>query len=238
LRQASSAIETEMNSANDNPIIDGQNCLSYHSGNFLGQYVGVSMDHVRYYLGLMAKHMDVQIALMVAPEFSAGLPASLVGNPARTVNMGLKGLQIAANSIMPLLSFYGSSVADRFPTHAEQFNQNINSQGFNSATLARKSLTALESYLAMALIFGVQAVSLRSARIAASHDPRTVLSPITAALYEAVLAVLGREATADRPLIWDDNEQSLEEMVQRLRWDIAADGRIMDVLGRIVAGII
>ena len=28
-----------------------------------------------------------------------------------------------------LIAFYGQSIVDRFPTHAEQFNQNINSQG-------------------------------------------------------------------------------------------------------------
>ena len=26
------------------------------------------MDHLRYYIGLLAKHLDVQIALLVAPE--------------------------------------------------------------------------------------------------------------------------------------------------------------------------
>ena len=50
------------------------------------------MDHLRYYLGLLAKHHDVQLAFLVTPEFNNGLPASLVGNPDRKVNMGLKGL--------------------------------------------------------------------------------------------------------------------------------------------------
>lgn len=133
-------IETEMNSATDNPLIDVENQASYHGGNFLGQYVGIAMDRLRYYIGMLAKHLDVQIALIVAPEFNHGLPASLVGNQERLVNMGLKGLQISGNSIMPLLTFYGNSIADRFPTHAEQFNQDINSQGFASANLARHSL--------------------------------------------------------------------------------------------------
>jgi phenylalanine ammonia-lyase len=65
--------------------------------------------------------------------------------------MGLKGLQLSANSIMPLLGFLGNSIADRYPTHAEQFNQNINSQGLNSANLARQSITAFQKYMAMAL---------------------------------------------------------------------------------------
>jgi len=102
-RRAVAAIETEMNSASDNPIIDGKGCVSYHSGNFLGQYVGVWMDHLRYYLGLLAKNVDVQIALLVTPEFNGGLSASLVGNRDRHVNMGLKGLQICGNAILPLL---------------------------------------------------------------------------------------------------------------------------------------
>lgn len=54
--------------------------------------------------------------------------------------MGLKGLQLVGNSIMPLLTFYGNALTDCFPTHAEQFNQNINSQGFGSANLARQSI--------------------------------------------------------------------------------------------------
>ncbi|MDK9706166.1 MAG: aromatic amino acid lyase [Desulforhopalus sp.] len=238
LRQASAAVQIEMNSANDNPLIDGDNCLSLHSGNFLGQYVAVWMDHLRYYLGLMAKHMDAQIALLVAPEFNSGLPPSLVGNPGRRVNMGLKGLQIAGNSIMPLLSYYGTPIADRFPTHAEQFNQNINSQGFNSANLARKSVKTLETYMAIALIFGVQGVSLRAAQMrSGNHDPRSLLSPATAALYETVLAVLGHRQTETRPLIFNDDEQSLESMIEILGKDIATDGKTAGAMGRIIAGL-
>jgi len=63
---------------------------------------------------------------------------------------------------MPLLTFYGNSIVDRFPTHAEQFNQNINSQGFNSANLDPRSIELFQQYLALALIFGVQAVDLRN----------------------------------------------------------------------------
>jgi phenylalanine ammonia-lyase len=237
LRLAAAAVETEINSANDNPLIDGDNCLSLHSGNFLGQYVAVWMDHVRYYLGLAAKHMDTQIALLAAPEFNAGLPASLVGNPARKVNMGLKGLQIAANSIMPLLSYHGAPIADRFPTHAEQFNQNINSQGFNSAILARTSVRSLQSYTAMALIFGVQAVSLRAAQMSGSHDPRPLLSPAGAGLYQAVLDVLGHTQLDARPLIWNDDEQSLEVLVEKLTRDIAGEGKTVAAVGDIVAAL-
>lgn len=235
LRQSVSSIETEINSANDNPLIDPENCLSLHTGNFLGQYVAVAMDHLRYCVGLAAKHMDAQIAMLVAPEFNSGLRASLVGNPERKVNMGLKGLQIAGNSVMPLLSYYGAPIADRFPTHAEQFNQNINSQGFNAAVLARKSADALQTYMAIALIFGVQAVSLRAQRMSGSCDPRPLLSPATLPVYEAVVETFGFTPSENRPLIFDDDEQSLEEMVERLTGDIRADGATVASVGRLVA---
>jgi phenylalanine ammonia-lyase len=227
-RAAVAAVETEMNSANDNPLIDGKNCISYHSGNFLGEYIGVWMDHLRYYLGLLAKHVDTQIALLVTPEFNNGLPASLVGNSGRTVNMGLKGLQIAANSIMPLLSFYGNSIADRYPTHAEQFNQNINSQGFNSALLAEKSVDFLRSYLAMALIFGVQAVELRTYLQEGNYDPRPRLSPLTLPLYEAVRTTLATPPNKKKPLIFNDDEQSLELFIATLTGNIVAEGSLIE----------
>ena len=136
---AARQIETEANCANDNPLIDPDSGEIYHTGNFLAQYTGVAMDQLRYHLGLLAKHVDVQIALLMTPEFSGGLSASLVGNQEGGLNVGLKSLQVGGNQMMPLISFYGQSIVDRFPTHAEQFNQNINSQAMNSANLARES---------------------------------------------------------------------------------------------------
>ncbi len=226
LTQIAQQIEVEMNSATDNPLIDGETQVSYHCGNFLGQYVGVAMDHLRYYIGLLAKHLDVQIALLVAPEFNGGLPPSLVGNRARKVNMGLKGLQLAGNSIMPLLTFFGNSLVDRFPTHAEQFNQNINSQGCGSATLARQAVDTFQHYMAIALMFGVQAVDLRTYAVTGYYDARSCLSPATVPLYEAVREVVGRPPSANRPYIWNDDEQPLNAHIARIATDIAASGRI------------
>lgn len=230
-------IEVEINSATDNPLIDVQNQASYHGGNFLGQYVGVGMDRLRYYIGLLAKHLDVQIASLVAPEFNNGLPPSLVGNQERTVNMGLKGLQIAGNSIMPLLTFYGNSIADRFPTHAEQFNQNINSQGFASANLARHSVEIFQQYMAIALMFGVQAVDLRTYATAGHYDARACLSPATANLYLALREVVGQPPTTNRPYIWNDCEQSLDKHIALIAADIAAGGRIVQAVNDILSSL-
>ena len=228
-------IEVEINSATDNPLIDSANQASYHGGNFLGQYVGASMDQLRYHIGLLTKHLDVQIGLLVAPEFNHGLSASLVGNTEYPVNMGLKGLQITGNSLMPMLSFYGNSIVDRFPTHAEQFNQNINSQGFNSATLARRSIEIFQHYLAIALMFGVQAVDLRTYQVAGDYDARERLSPLTRQLYLSVREVLECPPTAERPYIWNDNDQALDQHIARLTLDIATEGRVVEALSPILS---
>lgn len=219
-------VELEMNSATDNPLIDAQEGVSYHSGNFLGQYVAVGMDQFRYYLGLLAKHLDVQIALLVEPAFNGGLPGSLVGNPEKKVNMGLKGLQISGNSIMPLITHLGTPLADRFPTHAEQFNQNINSQGFGSANLARQSVELFEQYLAVALLFGVQSVELRTRKQTDQCDARACLSPATFPLYEALREIVGRPPDSKQPLVFNDDEQSLDVFIAAIVADIRGGGKL------------
>lgn len=230
-------VETEMNAATDNPLIDPETDQYYYCGNFLGQYIGMAMDRLRHYLGMMAKHLDTQIALLVAPEFNNGLSPSLTGNPERRVNLGLKGLQLTANAIMPLILFRGASLVDRFPTHAEQFNQNINSQGFGSANLARESVALYRQYLALSLMFGVQAADLRTQSLCGHYDARQCLSPSTAALYESVLGVVGRRPSPDRPYIRNDNEQSLDTHIRAIAEDIAAEGRIPASMEGVIASL-
>ena len=164
------------------------------------------------------------------PEFSNGLPASLIANPDRAVNVGFKSLQVVNHSIMPLLTYYGTSLADRFPTHAEQFNQNINSQAMGSANLARRSLDLFEHYLANALLFAVQAIELRTQTVEGHYDARRCLSPATARVYEVTRNVIGKPIGGNRPLIWNDNEQSLEPMAERLLTDLRHRGLIVAAL--------
>ncbi|HEU4325463.1 MAG TPA: aromatic amino acid ammonia-lyase [Roseiflexaceae bacterium] len=232
--QVARQVEVEMNSATDNPLIDIDQQVSYHGGNFLGQYIGVGMDQLRHAIGLTAKHLDAQIALLVTPEFSNGLPACLIGNPGRRVNMGLKGLQLTANSLMPLLGFYGNTIVDRFPTHAEQFNQNINSQGFNAANLARQSLDVFRQYLAVALIFGVQAVDLRTFRSFGHYDASATLSDATLPLYQAVRQAVGCPPSPERPYIWDDSDRPLDLDIACISADIAAEGPVFQAIAPVI----
>jgi phenylalanine ammonia-lyase len=219
-------VETEANSATDNPLFDGEGESYYEGGNFLGQYIGIAMDQLRYYLGLTAKHLDTQIAMLVAPEFNNGLPPSLVGNESHRVNMGLKGLQLTGNSIVPELLHLGSPLADRYLTHAEQFNQNVNSLGFGSAKLARRSVELGQQYAAVTLMFGVQAADLRARAEEGHYDGRAGLSPATVPLYEAVYALCGLTPGRERAFVHNDRDQSLDHYIQAIAADIASDGEV------------
>jgi phenylalanine ammonia-lyase len=230
-------IEVEANCANDNPLIDPDSGEILHTGNFLAQYTGVAMDQLRYFIGLMAKHIDTQIALLMTPEFSYGLNPSLVGNMEAGVNVGLKSLQIGGNQMMPLISFYGQSIVDRFPTHAEQFNQNINSQAMNSANLARETLDVLEHYLSVALICGVQAVELRAKLVADSYDARTILSAATVPLYEAARNAAMGPPDAARPLHWNDLDEFIQPKVEGVLADVAARGKIIAAMSGVRAAL-
>ncbi|MCR9201569.1 MAG: aromatic amino acid ammonia-lyase [Planctomycetaceae bacterium] len=217
-------VETEMNSVSDNPLIDAEGGQFYQSGNFLGQYVGMAMDDLRRYLGLLAKHLDVQIATLVAPEFNNGLPASLQGCAEPAYNMGLKGLQITGNSIMPLLTWAANPLVEHFPTHAEQFNQNINGLSWGSASLCWRSVDLFRHYLSVSLLFAVQALDLRAHAVAGHYDGRALLGTLTTPLYEAVCQLVGSTTGPQRPLVKHDADQWLEEYQQALHGDLS-DGQ-------------
>jgi phenylalanine ammonia-lyase len=235
---AARQIVTEANCANDNPLIDADTGEIFHTGNFLAQYTGVAMDSLRYLLGLMTKHLDSQIALLMTPEFSCGLPASLVGSEATATNVGLKSLQIAGNALMPLVSFFGQAVVDRFPTHAEQYNQNINSQAMNAANLARAQMDVLEQYLAAALLIGVQAVELRAKLTRGSYDARCVLSEATVSLYVSVRRAAGGEPRADQPLLWNDFDGFIQPKVEGILNSISSRGAVLEAMGAVMASLL
>ncbi len=89
-------------------------------------------------------------------------------------------------------------------------------------------------YLSQALLFGVQAVELRSRAGGEGCDPRNSLAPLAIPLYEAVKETLGRTPDDQRPLIWNDDEQSLEQFVDILSADIADEGRIVDAVRPVI----
>ena len=237
LAVATAQLTVEANCANDNPLVDPDRGEILHTGNFLAQYTGVAMDGLRFHMGMLAKHLDSQIALLVSPEFSNGLSPSLVGNTESGLSVGFKSLGLGGNQMMSLLGFYGQSVVDRYPTHAEQYNQNINSQSMNAANLARDAVDVLEHYLAVALMFGVQAVELRAKLVADTYDARVVLSEGTVDLYAAARNAAAGPPAADRPLQWNDMDAFLQPMVEGLLRELPRHGSVMSAVQPTVSAL-
>lgn len=220
LTQITEQVTTEANSVTDNPLIDVEHRQIFHSGNFLGEYIGVGMDQLRYYIGLLVKHLDTQIALLVTPEFSHGLTGSLVGDPMSSVKFGLKGLQICANSLMPLILHQATPIAPLYPTHAEQFNQNINSQGFSSAVLASKSLDLANWYCAIAVIFAIQSIEIRCFVQHGHYDASHFLPEALMPFYTKVYQLIGKTNTRDNPLIGPNHSETLDTYVKHIYDDL------------------
>lgn len=228
-------LETEMNAVTDNPLIDTESGRFFQSGNFLGQYVGIAMDELRKHIGLLAKHLDVQIALLVSPEFNHGLPASLMGHGDSPINMNLKGLQITGNSIMPMLTHLGNPLVEHYPTHAEQFNQNVNGLSWGASNLAGQSIELFTSYAAVALIFAVQAIDLRADKDEdGSCDGRTLLQGPLLPLYEAVYELAGRTPGGESPLVSDHEGKPLEQTLADLATSIREEGAVVEAVSEIV----
>ena len=236
MTRAIRSVETEMNAVSDNPMVDPTSGRFLQSGNFLGQYIGIAMDDLRRYLGLMAKHLDVQIATLTAPEFSQGLSPSLRGNEDLPFNMGLKGLQITGNSIMPMLTHFGNPIVEHFPTHAEQFNQNVNGLSWGSANLAWRSVRLFQHYVSVALVFAVQALDLRTKSCFSHYDGRALLCPETAAVYEAVCRLVDVEPRAERPFLFNDRDQWLESQLASIYADLDARGGLFAAVQPILDG--
>lgn len=223
-------IETEMNSVTDNPLIDSDRDCFYQGGNFLGQYIALRMDEMRSAIGLLAKHLDVQVAMLVAPEFNHGLPASLRGTQTPAYNMGLKGLQITANSIVPQLLHLAQPLVPHYPTHAEQFNQNVNGLSWGAANMAWQAVSLFRNYLATSMIFAVQACDLRAKARLGHFDGRGILSPSLVRLYESIATVLNAKHSKSSPLLAHDSDRCLETDLENLVAELEIDGIVTESL--------
>ena len=71
-------IENELNSANDNPIIDGIGEHVLHGGHFYGGHIAMAMDTLKTAVANLADLADRQIASLVDSKFNNGLPSNLV----------------------------------------------------------------------------------------------------------------------------------------------------------------
>lgn len=151
-------IEREMNSANDNPLIDPDTGVLYQAGNFYGGHIARLLDAWKLDYANMANWTNALMAVLIDDKFNRGLPANLVPEPG--VNSGFKGMQLSVTSLTcAVRQLAGPSLIHSLPT--EQYNQDVVSLGMHSAVTAMDALDCLRNEVAMVLIAACQAVDLR-----------------------------------------------------------------------------
>lgn len=202
-------IETELNSSNDNPIVDAERGKIHHGGHFYGGHICHAMDSMKVNAANLADLVDRQIALLIDPKVNAGLPANLSGalGPEAATDHGLKALQITA-SACTAEALKLCMPASVFSRSTESHNQDKVSLGTIAARDCRRVLELVEQVAACGLLAACQGVELRLR--AQGRDLASLQGPLS----EAVAWTRKRAAfvAADREL-----EGELRALIDGLR---------------------
>jgi histidine ammonia-lyase len=202
-----SSIENELNSANDNPLIDPDGERVLHGGHFYGGHIAFAMDGMKNAVANLADLLDRQMALLVDSRYNHGLPANLSGatGPRAAINHGLKALQISA-SAWTAEALKLTMPASVFSRSTECHNQDKVSMGTIAARDCLRVLELTEQVVAALLITVRQGVWLR---IRATPD----------VLPQAALADMMEALAADIQVVEEDRrlEPDLRLLLARIR---------------------
>ena len=146
-------LETELNSANDNPLLDITENTILHGGHFYGGHVAFVADGMKTLVANLADLMDRQMALLVDTKFNHGLASNLSGaDPDRaSINHGLKAVQIGA-SAWTAEALKQTMPASVFSRSTECHNQDKVSMGTIAARDCLRVLQLTEQVVAANLL--------------------------------------------------------------------------------------
>ncbi|MCE1229698.1 MAG: aromatic amino acid ammonia-lyase [Firmicutes bacterium] len=155
-------VENELNSANDNPLFDGEQRLLLHGGHFYGGHIAFAMDALKTAVANLADLMDRQLALLVDPRYNHGLPQNLSGatGPRAAINHGLKAVQISS-SAWTAEALKLTLPASIFSRSTECHNQDKVSMGTIAARDCLRVLELTEQVAAAHALAVMQGVRLR-----------------------------------------------------------------------------
>lgn len=196
-------IENELNSSNDNPLIDPVGMRVLHGGHFYGGHIAQAMDSLKIMIANIADLMDRQIAQLVDHKMNHGLPRNLTGATAERLplNHGFKAVQIGV-SAWTAEALKNTLAASIFSRSTECHNQDKVSMGTIAARDASRVITLTQQVIAALCCASVQAIHLKGLT--------TQLSPTLQAFMQWTLQSFAF-VEEDRPL-----QTELQQIVDRL----------------------
>ncbi|WP_028022974.1 HAL/PAL/TAL family ammonia-lyase [Enterovibrio calviensis] len=155
-------IENELNSANDNPIIDGDNERVLHGGHFYGGHIAMAMDTLKTAVANIADLLDRQMAQLMDYKFNNGLPFNLTGaeGERKPINHGFKAVQIGI-SAWTAEALKNTMPASVFSRSTECHNQDKVSMGTIASRDCLRVLELTEQVTAASLLAATQALEIR-----------------------------------------------------------------------------
>jgi histidine ammonia-lyase len=175
---AERVIIEEVNSANDNPIIDAKNNNVYHGGNFHGDYVSLEMDKLKIAVTRLSMLSERQLNFLLNNKLNNKLPP-FVNLGRLGLNFGMQGVQFTATSTVAenqTLSF--PNYVHSIPNNND--NQDIVSMGFNSAMIASKVINNSFEVLSVQLLTALQAIDYLDVKDRLSENTRSVFDKLRA----------------------------------------------------------
>ncbi len=178
LGHARERLETELNSANDNPLFfEGEEI--FHGANFHGQPIAFVMDFTTIALTQLGVLAERQVNRLLNRHLSYGLPEFLVAaDPG--LNCGFAGANYPATALVAENRTIGPASTQSVPSNGD--NQDVVSMGLIAARNARRVLQNNHRILAVEFLAAAQAVDV-SRRYAD-------LSPASQVTYDTVRSLV------------------------------------------------
>ena len=180
LKNAGQVIEDEVNSVDDNPIVDMASANVIHGGNFHGDYISFEMDKLKIAVTKMTMLAERQMNYLFHDRINGILPP-FVNLGVLGLNYGLQASQFTATST----TAESQTLSNPMYVHSipnNNDNQDIVSMGTNSALICRTVVENCSQVLAIHLMALVQAVDCL--------DVSDKLAPATRKLYDEVRGIV------------------------------------------------
>jgi histidine ammonia-lyase len=149
----------ELNSVNDNPVVDRKNKNIFHGGNFHGDYVALEMDKLKIAVTKLSMLSERQLNFLLNPHLNQKLPP-FVNAGKLGLNFGIQGMQYPATStVAENQTLSNPMYIHSIPNNND--NQDIVSMGCNAAMMCNRVIENAYEVLAVEAVALVQAIDIR-----------------------------------------------------------------------------